>query len=241
MKSITLLSLLAVGTSLAGEPAVYDKNPVMPPMPPAPSLYSWFAGATAGYLFENEEEMYTLHLGMDLSNQLAGWDQALYLEVGSFKLDGCIDAQYPDPQGSAPAANVPLSDFESYFYEYGRACFDLEVIPVTLNYKLEKPITQSLNGYLGIGAGVAFIDAEAKIGNMKDSDDDVVFYGQLFAGVLYNVNPSFELFAGARLIYFDEPSFNLFNTNVDIDDIDDAGYEVHNTDVLLEAGARINF
>jgi opacity protein-like surface antigen len=234
MKTITLLSLLAVGSAAAGEPT-YDKSPIMPP--PAPSLYQWFAGATVGYLIENEEEMYTAHIGVDLPNQLAGWDQALYLEIGYTELGGCLHS--PTPQANASKAYE--DNFFGNLFQYGRMCIDLEIIPVTLNYKLERPIGQSLNAYLGLGAGAAFIDADASTSGSSSSDDDTVFFAQAFGGILYNVNPSFEIYAGARVIYFDEPEFNLYDTSVDLDDFDDFGFEVHNTDVLVEVGARVNF
>ena len=231
MKSITLLSVLAVGTSLAGEPAVYDKNPVMPP---APTLYSWFAGVSAGYLIENDEEMYTLHVGVDLPEQFAGWDQALYLEVGYAELSGHSSDLYDDyyyyynDDYNDDYATVSKGPSNSY------ARYDLEIIPVTLNWKLEKPVTQTLNAYTSIGAGVAFMEGEARIGSSRSSDDDLVFYAQATGGVLYNVNQSFEVFGGARLIYFDDPEFNLFGTSTEFHGVD-------NVDVLLEVGGRVNF
>jgi opacity protein-like surface antigen len=242
MKSITFLSILAVGAATAGEPVMYDKSPMIPP-PAAPSLYNWFVGGSVGYLLEAEEEMYHGHIGMDLGSQLGGWDQAIFLEVGYADLGECSNFGYPDPQGSSTGGKGPGGDFEDYLYYYGqgRVCFDLEIIPVTLNYKLERPLTQSLSAYLGIGAGVAFMDAEAKIGGSDDSDDDTVFYAQFFTGLVYNINPTFELFAGARVIYFDDPDFSLFGSSVDLDDLDDAGVDIDNTDYLIEAGARINF
>ncbi|MDE0827455.1 MAG: hypothetical protein OSA48_11710 [Akkermansiaceae bacterium] len=202
MKCITILSLLAVGSVLAGEKTpISEKSPIIPP---APSPYQWFAGATAGYLLENDEEMYTAHIGVDLSNQLRGWDQAIYLEVGY------IDICY--------------SVIDSSQSIYG--CLDMEIIPVTLNYKLEKQVSQSLNAYCGLGAGMAFIDVEA---SGLGSADDTVFYAQLFGGVLYNVNSSWELYAGARVIYFED------------DDLESIGVDIENTDCLVEIGARHNF
>lgn len=203
MKCITILSILAVGSVLAGEKApISEKSPIIPP---APSLYQWFAGATAGYLLENDEEMYTAHIGVDLPNQLRGWDQAIYLEVGYIEFERCMN----DQQGVAST----------------RLCLDIEIIPVTLNYKLEKQVSQSLNAYCGLGAGMAFIDAEVP----GVPDDDTVFYAQLFGGVLYNVNSSWELYAGARVIYFED------------DDLESIGVDIENTDYLVEIGARHNF
>ena len=204
MKSTILLTILAAGSVVAGEKApIFDKNPVIPP---APSLYSWFAGGTVGYLIENEEEMYTAHIGVDLPNQLRGWDQAIYLEVGYIEFEWCMN----DQEGSAS----------------NRLCLDIEIIPVTLNYKLEKQVSQSLNAYCGLGAGMAFIDAEV---TGVGSADDTVFCAQLFGGVLYNVNSSWELSAGARVIYFED------------DDLESIGIDIENTDYLVEIGARHNF
>lgn len=234
-KCITLITLLAAGTTFAGEP-VYDKSPVIPP---APSLYSWFAGATVGYLSDSEEEMYGIHLGVDLPNQLGGWDQSIYLEVGYINPDDDGDFDY------TPEASIPEN------INSARINFDLEIVPVTLNYKLERAVGCT-NFYISAGVGVAFLDADADFGLLDagdnlspfdDSDDDTVFYAQLATGFVYNVSPSFELFAGARLVYFDDPDFNFFgdivDPRIDLDDI--PGSDVDNTDVAFELGARFNF
>jgi opacity protein-like surface antigen len=230
MKAITLLSLLTVGAASAGEP-YYDKSPMMPP--PAPSLYQWFAGATVGYLIDNEEEMYTAHFGVDLPNQLAGWDQAVYLEIGYFEMDDCFE-EFDDIEPQLAGGKG----------QFNRICGDFEVIPITLNYKLERAVTSSLNWYLGVGAGVALIDADLSyegFGSVRYSDDDTVFYAQAFTGILYNVNPSFEVYGGIRYIYFDEPDFSFSGgPDVSWSEIEDA-FDVHNDDVLVEVGARVNF
>ena len=212
MKCITILSILAVGSVLAGEKTpISEKSPIIPP---APSPYQWFAGATAGSLLENDEEMYTAHIGVDLSNQLRGWDQAIYLEVGYIEFDCLINL---DQWAGGDSQSIASS---------GYGCLDMEIIPVTLNYKLEKQVSQSLNAYCGLGAGMAFIDAEV---TGVGSHDDTVFYAQLFGGVLYNVNSSWELYAGARVIYFED------------DDLESIGVDIENTDYLVEIGARHNF
>ena len=212
-----------------------------PILPQEPSLYQWFAGASAGYLIENEEDMYHAHIGVDLPHQRGGWNQAVFLEIGYTELSGCVTASSTIPGAGEGSAYYDDSPLVSALLQYGEMCFDMEIIPVTLNYKAERPLGQNLNLYLGLGAGVAFIDAEASVPGMSESDDDTVFYAQGFGGVVYNVNPSFELFAGARVIYFDEPEFTLFSTNVDLDDLDALGFEVENTDVLVELGGRFNF
>jgi hypothetical protein len=220
MKCITILSILAVGSVLAGEKApISEKSPIIPP---APSLYQWFAGATAGYLLENDEEMYTAHIGVDLPNQLRGWDQAIYLEVGYTEFDSCINNSQ-STVGDSLVNSISTSEWG------GSGCLDMEIIPVTLNYKLEKQVSQSLNAYCGLGAGMAFIDAEVP----GVPDDDTVFYAQLFGGVLYNVNSSWELYAGARVIYFEDDGL--------VSDLETNGFDIENTDYLVEIGARHNF
>ena len=61
-KSIIALMFVA-GTAMAGT----TSKEVIPPPPPAPepSLWQWFAGGSVGYLFDYEEEMYHLHVGVD--------------------------------------------------------------------------------------------------------------------------------------------------------------------------------
>lgn len=229
MKTITLLSILAVGSSFAGEPVVFDKNPVMPP--PAPTLYQWFAGGTVGYLIDNDEELYTAHVGVDLPEQLNGWDQALYLEVGYAEFDHHANREYfGDYQPGSEIEGVAAGGEMRIF-----ADLDLEMVPITINYKLEKQVSQTLNAYVGAGLGIALFDADVS-GFVSDSDDDTVLFGQVFGGVLYNVNPSFELFAGLRAIYFDEPEFNLAGAKLDSDH-----FGVENFDVSADIGGRINF
>lgn len=46
------------------------------------SLWSWFAGGSVGYLIDNEEEFYTLHLGMKIAES-GPTAHSLYLE-GAF-------------------------------------------------------------------------------------------------------------------------------------------------------------
>ena len=74
-----------------------DKNPYVEAAPmPAPTLYDWFAGASVGYLFENEEEMYPGHFGRELHSQLGRWDQSIFLEVGYSQWDDSSHYYYDD-------------------------------------------------------------------------------------------------------------------------------------------------
>ena len=208
MKTFALLSVLAAGSLMAGEKAALE--PMMPP-PPEPSIWQWFVGGSVGYLDELDTEMYTLHAGVDFPNQLAGWDQAAYLEIGFATLD-----------------EVLYSGSNSGYLNNGKGMsshikYEADILPITINYKLERALTESLNMYLGGGIGVVNLDLSG--GGM--SDDDWTFYGQVFAGILYNVNETWEIYGGARWIYMDDST--LFGMDIDNQD-----------DFMVEIGTRIN-
>lgn len=209
---------------------------VAAPVLPTPYLYQWFAGGTAGYLVDSECEFFSGHVGTSLNHSVFGWNASTYLEVGYFNCDEHWSFEDQGDVGTTSTENekeceIEVNDVEDG--EFGSYKFDLDVVPVTLNYKLERQISNSFNLYFGVGAGAAFMDLDS---NYAGSDDDVVFFAQAFTGVLYNVNESFELFAGGRVIYFDDPSFN-FGGDVSIDD----AMDIDNVDGIVELGARYNF
>lgn len=200
MKHILLLPLILAVPAFAGP------TPSQP-MAPEPNLYTWFAGASVGYLTEFEEPMYNLHVGKDTSWSPGGWNVSFFAEIGYAETDD-------DWSGSGGDD-------------------DLDVIPLTLNMKFERPLTGNLNAYLGGGLGAARLDLDADLGFLGDfSDDDWVFTGQLFTGLNYNVNPNFEVYGGARWIYYDDASFSDNGISGDLDVGDD---------FLLELGIRFNF
>ena len=208
-RSILLLSLALALPAFAGTSA---KQEIAPAPAPEPSIWQWFAGASAGYLLDNEEAFYSAHVGVDTPWNVAGANVALFLEVG-----------YTEPDQSIDFIRQTQFDVEN------------EIIPVTLNVKFEKAFTDKFGAYLGAGAGVAFVDTKVKAFGDSASDDDTVFTGQVFAGVVYNVTPSFEVFGGARWIYFDDA--DVFGAEGEALGLGDLG----GSDALLEAGIRYNF
>jgi hypothetical protein len=52
--------------------------------PAESGVWSWFAGASIGYLFDYEEEMFHGHLGVDTPWNWGGWRSAFFLEIGFF-------------------------------------------------------------------------------------------------------------------------------------------------------------
>jgi len=240
MKKIFALTLLAALPAFAGTSAKSSKAVVPPPADPC--LFTWFAGGSVGYLTEFEEVMYTLHVGTDTCWNVAGWDIALFGEVGYTEkddsysrrtIDGPVDAPDLEDGGSYDLDDVGsiLSNI-SLLNNAQAASYDLQIIPITANIKFERALTGNLNAYFGAGLGVANVDFSARtpIGNF--SDDDWVFVAQVFAGLTYNVSPNFEVFGGARWIYFDDAdlSSNGVGGTLELED-----------DVLLELGARFNF
>ena len=117
----------------------------------------------------------------------------------------------------------------SVYVEAGCVCedefgIDLDIVPVTVNYKFEAPIASKLNFYVGGGIGVAFVEVE---GFRRFSDDDQVFTAQAFAGLVYNVTEAFEIYGGVRYLW--------------TDDVELAGLSGNFEDIALGGGLRINF
>ena len=220
--AITLLPGLALATAAqAGSDYSAKGKEVIPP-PPAPCLWTWFAGGSAGYVSGDwDEEIYTLHLGAERKCPGSNCSHAIYLEVG-----------YTEKEEGFSAI---VGDFPTDL------SYECDVIPITLNYKYECALTGNLNWYVGAGAGVALVDCKASAttrtqsGNLtqSNSEDDTVFYAHIFAGLTYNVSESFELFAGVKYIFMDDVDFGGGSSLVDDFTLDE--------DLHVELGARFNF
>lgn len=243
MKTIPMFLLGLSLPLLAGTSA----KETVAPAASEPCVFTWFAGGSVGYLTELEEPMYNLHVGTDTCWKLGGWNVALFAEIGYAQKDedwsgsrrqvGTEAPFYLDSMFDSDSFNGSLDDLESAlsdvadFTPYDTS-YDFDVMPITLNVKLERQITGNLNMYFGGGLGMALVDLSFEIGNNDFSDDDWVFTGQLFAGVNYNFNPNFEVYGGARWIYYDDASLsdNGLSGDLEMDD-----------DFLFEIGARFNF
>jgi len=209
-KILLLLTGLAFSTSAqAGEDYSAKGAKVVIPAP-APCLWTWFAGGSAGYIAGDwDEEIYTLHVGAELKCPDAACSHAFYLEVGYTEKDR------------------KFHYFDSSRESRERGYANLEIIPITLNYKYECALTDQLNWYAGAGAGIALVDYEITDGTGRHSDDDTAFYAHVFAGLVYNVSESFEVFGGLRFIFMDDV-FGGLQSPID--------EELH-----YELGARFNF
>lgn len=229
MKRYTLALLITSSVALAGDPgSAKSAKGGKEIVPEAATLWAWFAGASGGYLLDNESGMVHGHLGVDLPRRVAGFDQALFLEVGWTECgddwEHRGDRKGAPPPGSTSTELVPV--------EPKAFATDLQIIPITLNWKLERQLAPRLSFYMGAGAGIAIVDMDVS-GAINGSDDDVVFFGQVFAGLLYNLTDDFEVYGGVRAIYMDEPDLSVGGM--------DLGGNTLDTDVLIEGGGRVNF
>lgn len=241
MKTIPLFVLALAMPAFAGTSA---KESVAPASSPEPCLFTWFAGGSVGYLTEFEEPMYNAHIGTDTCWNLGGWNVAFFAEVGYAERDDSwsgrrreestvpglaavnYDSYLDDLEGNLGDLEDALSEISDFTpYDTG---YDLDILPITLNVKLERQLTGNLNAYFGGGLGMALVDLSVDAGPLDFSDDDWVFTGQVFAGLNYNFNPNFEVYGGARWMYFDDA--DLGGATLELDD-----------DFLLELGARFNF
>lgn len=248
MKTIPLFLLGLSLPLLAGTSA----KETVAPAAAEPCVFTWFAGGSVGYLTELEEPMYNLHLGTDTCWNLGGWNVAFFAEIGYATKDDDWSGRELNGEGATGdyAASIEepdyedlddldgsLDDLEDLLSDVADSTpwdtgYDLDIMPITLNVKLERPITGNLNVYFGAGLGMALVDLSVEVGDFDFSDDDWVFTGQVFAGLNYNFNPNFEVYGGARWIYFDDASLSDNDVGGDLE-LDD--------DFLLEIGARFNF
>ncbi|RPJ34251.1 MAG: hypothetical protein EHM17_07245, partial [Verrucomicrobiaceae bacterium] len=201
---------------------------------PAAGLWQWFIGGSVGYLTDLEEEMYNLQVGMEYLTPGERASHAIYLEIG-FTQDDASYRQVPPP-GTTGGITADAS-------------IDLDIIPITLNYKYEAAITDRLNWYGGLGLGVAVLDSSydwswsqavappyPSSGKGGGDDDEVVFYGDVFAGLSYDVSDSFGIFAGVRYIFMDNQDWDIEEKGIS------SSYEGGiDGDVLIELGARYRF
>jgi opacity protein-like surface antigen len=238
MKPILLIPLVLALPAFAGTPA-----PVTAP-PSNPCLTNWFAGASVGYLTELEAPMYTAHLGVTNSCwMLGGWNVGLFLEVGYTQ----TDEDYSPRDRETPPIKMPrnisvdvdeMGDALQYAADYFNAhtSYDLDIVPISLNVKFERALSGNLNVYLGGGLGVAYVGLDLAGHTSEDSlsasDTDWVFYGQIFAGLSYNLSPNFQIYGGARWIYMSDADFS--------DRGESATLEL-GSDCLLELGVCFKF
>lgn len=189
-----LLTLGVPSLLLAGEAETTQTTTYQAP-PMTTGHQGLYVGAGADYMFDAGEVFYNGHVGYDFGN-----GSSLFLESGWLGED--------DRGGT-------------FLFPFGS---DIDIVPVTLNYKHEFMFTETFGLYLGLGAGAANVD----VSTFGFSDDDWTFAAQAFAGVVFNISPTFEVYAGARYAWLDDVGVG----GATFDDLDDVG---------VGAGLRFNF
>lgn len=225
----TLACTLLVGLSYGGVAVAGSREPAQ--VAPPADVWQWFAGGSSGYLTDMDEFMYSLHAGAQ-RQAAGGGAHAFFLEVGYVGDDA--DYRYIPPP-------IVLGGRTEY------ASFDLNVIPITLNYQYSRSIVAGLNGYAGFGLGVAVVDVESDwswsqalpppFGNGSRSEDEtsVRFYGDVRAGLSYKASSSLEIYGGVRYVFMDDEDMTIHVVNA-------GDYSAGmNGDVLVELGVRCYF
>jgi opacity protein-like surface antigen len=191
---IVLLSLGLIAPAMAGvtevtQPQYHD---------PAPREWSWFAGASVGYLFDYKEPMYSLNAGVSSPWSPLGWNASFSLEIGLIEDDN--------------ESEIP--------FHVEDADVDLQLVPVFANVKFERRFGDSFGLYFGVGAGAVFSEV---IVDQSYRDQDTVFAAQAFAGASFHFGDHSEVYVGGRWIHFDDTE----NYDLTQDWAAEIGYRFH--------------
>jgi opacity protein-like surface antigen len=158
--------------------------------------------------------MYSLHFGRSLACP-EGFDLSAYLEVAW--LTGDMDVE-------GIATNLTTGAALGNELVLFRETLDIDIVPVTINFKAEHNIYGPIGGYLSGGVGYAWTN----VSGFGSDETDGGFYAQLAAGLVWNVTESVDLYGGGRWVYLDSLDFG--DTELALDN--QLGWEV---------GARYKF
>jgi opacity protein-like surface antigen len=185
-KSLTMNKLILMSLALAMPAFAGTSSTVQTTYEPAPAQqeWQWFVGASATYLFDYEEVLYTGNVGVKSPWSPMGFATSFYLESGFMEQD------------NDGAANLGLGINGNAGVD-----IDLKVVPITANVKFEKAFTDQFGYYFGAGIGSARTELSS-VG--IESYDEWVLTAQVFTGVNYRVNDHAEIYTGARWVYFDD-------------------------------------
>ena len=157
-------------------------------------------------------DLYTLHIGRKLNDQFLGCDTSVYFELAY--LDGGLD----------------ISGYSSDIDQDVSLGIDLDIIPVTVNFKLERQLFGNLNAYATAGIGFAYTEASLSGMGQNMSSDDIEFYSQVSFGLTYHVTENWDVSGGLRWMNLS----NLdFGTEIPLELVDDQ--------FAWEFGVRYNF
>jgi len=196
--------------------------------------WAFFAGGSVGNVYGD----------FDKTVGLEGWDSPIYtLQLGMQKK--CIDA---DSSHNSLFLEVGYTDYSTkIIYNTGivlgtgvvREDLDMEIVPITLNYKHEFYLSGEMNWYLGAGVGVAQVDTRLSNSSVPSvvgrSFNDTTLYGHIFAGLNYSYSEAFGVYGGLRYILMSDVDFSVLGISSFSDD------SPLNSAVQYEFGVRINF
>jgi hypothetical protein len=228
------------------------KEVILPP--PAPTTCNWFTGFTYGqmydvgnsyealavgnannpglYVSELDFDMYTFHIGRDFDFEFLGFRNAAYFEVAY--LDGEMTL------AGRGRRVTPVEDTDSSVSGLSSSTsvlnLNVDIVPITFNYKIERTLFGALSAYATVGAGYAFLIADLNVGPASLALNGGGFYAQASTGLLYNINEDWEAYGGLRWLHLS--SINC-NTNNNIGD-GFTGLELDD-DFAWEIGVRHNF
>jgi len=195
MNKIILMSLALAVPAIAG---TTNETTTTYQAPPSQDSWALTAGASAAYLFDYEEVLYTANVGVKSPWSTFGWNVGFFLEGGFLEQDN-----------DAAENAFGVTGFDA----------DLKIVPITANVKLEKALNEQWSVYAGGGLGSSHTKfSSTAFGG--GSDSDWVFTGQAFAGVAYHIDQHSEVYAGGRFIHFDDAE----NYNLNSDYAAEVGY-----------------
>lgn len=157
-------------------------------------------------------DLYSLHVGRKLNDQFLGCDTSVYFEIAY--LDGGLN----------------ISSYSAQLEEDVSLGIDLDIIPVTVNLKLERQLFGNLSAYASAGLGFAYTEASMSGMGQNMSSDDIEFYSQISFGLTYHVTEKWDVFGGLRWMNLSNMDFG---TEIPLELVDDQ--------FAWEFGARYNF
>jgi hypothetical protein len=121
-----------------------------------------------------------------------------------------------------------LVEFELGYTETREAGGRADLMPATINYRLQGITSGAFSYYVGLGAGFARIGVDGVSTGGGVRLRDTSFAAQGFAGLVYQASPAIALGVGARYIWVDDVT--LASTSFVVGD-----------DVAISAGINVKF
>jgi len=113
------------------------------------------------------------------------------------------------------------------YFEDSESFVKIEILPITVNYRLEVHSAEKWSYNAGVGAGMSRVRVKASGYGFSSSDN--AFTAQAFAGASYKFSPSLAFTLGVRYIWIDDIELGSLG-----------GVEVGD-DVAFSAGVRFQF